>query len=309
MLQQTRVSVVAPYYRRFMRRFPRVKALARSRLEAVLACWSGLGYYRRARHLHAAARKIVLLGKFPRSSAELLQLPGIGRYTAGAIASIAFAEPVSAVDGNAERVLSRLAGWRLTHSDAWKVATHVLSRRRPGDFNQAIMELGALICTPRTPQCSLCPVAGFCGTRGEQRAHKPAPRSRRSVAYLVAEKSGRLLMVRRSAGAGVMAGMWEFPEAEPAFIGAHGPDLRLRHAIMNTDYEVAVYRAASASSLDSAGVPEGACWISKRRLPQLPLTGLARKIMRAMEGANQQAHAANRADEELKRLCLPALTN
>ncbi len=155
MLQQTRVAAVIEHYHEFLRRFPTVKKLAAAREASVLAVWSGLGYYRRARMLHAAAKVIVRQhgGNLPPTAAALRALPGIGRYTAAAIASIAFDEPVAVVDGNVERVLQRLSGKRLAREELWEAATQLLDVKRPGDFNQAMMELGAVMCTPRAPQC------------------------------------------------------------------------------------------------------------------------------------------------------------
>jgi A/G-specific adenine glycosylase len=163
MLQQTRVSSVLEHYRRFLQRFPTVQKLASARESAVLAAWSGLGYYRRARMMHAAARVIVKqhAGKFPGSIADLRALPGIGRYTAAAISSIVFNTPVAVVDGNVERVLGRVFGSSLAGERLWQTAEALLSPKRPGDFNQAMMELGATVCLPRQPQCSICPVFGL----------------------------------------------------------------------------------------------------------------------------------------------------
>jgi A/G-specific adenine glycosylase len=154
MLQQTRVAAVLEHYRRFLKRFPTVEKLAAARQASVLAIWSGLGYYRRAGMLHAAAKKIVAEhdGKFPLSAAELRALPGIGRYTSAAIASIAFNEAIAVVDGNVERVLERVRGARLPPEEIWREAENLLDRSRPGDHNQAMMELGATICLPRHPR-------------------------------------------------------------------------------------------------------------------------------------------------------------
>src|ERR1700751_2793949 len=159
MLQQTRVAAVVEHYHEFLRRFPAVQKLAAARESSVLAAWSGLGYYRRARMLHAAAKLVAREpgGEFPRTAEELRTLPGVGRYTAAAIASIAFGEPVAVVDGNVGRVLQRFSGGRLSGEDFWLVANSLLDRGRPGDFNQAMMELGATVCTPRGPACMACP--------------------------------------------------------------------------------------------------------------------------------------------------------
>ena len=174
MLQQTRVAAVLEHYARFMERFPAVRALAAARENSVLAAWSGLGYYHRARRMHQAAKLIVKErgGVFPTTAEAWREIPGIGRYTAAAIASIAFDEPVAVVDGNVERVLERLLGREDGREVAWQRAEALLDRERPGDFNQAMMELGATVCTPRAPQCLVCPVNSLCVTRGVE-APKP----------------------------------------------------------------------------------------------------------------------------------------
>jgi len=167
MLQQTRVAAVLDHYRIFLEHFPNVQTLAAASEDAVLAAWSGLGYYRRARMLHQAAHQITEHhgGCFPQNSKALLALPGIGRYTAAAISSIAFAEPVAVVDGNVERVLQRFIGINLTTPQIWQHAQALLADSRPGDFNQAMMELGATVCVPREPRCPMCPVRKWCATQ------------------------------------------------------------------------------------------------------------------------------------------------
>src|SRR5271163_3083578 len=164
MLQQTRVAAVIEHYQEFLQRFPTVEKLAAARENSVLAAWSGLGYYRRARMLHQAAKLIVreLHGCFPPAEAELRKLPGVGRYTAAAVASIAFGESTAVVDGNVERVLHRLSSKRYSGEPLWAMANTLLDPRRPGDHNQAMMELGATVCLPRQPLCAACPVMRFC---------------------------------------------------------------------------------------------------------------------------------------------------
>src|SRR5277367_3397421 len=166
MLQQTRVAAVLEHYRIFLERFPNVERLAAASEDAVLAAWSGLGYYRRARMLHRCAGEIVVQhgGRFPETASALRELPGIGRYTAAAIASIAFGEAVAVVDGNVERVLERVGGSNLSTAENWECAQELLSKSRPSDFNQAMMELGATVCLPREPRCAACPVLGLCAT-------------------------------------------------------------------------------------------------------------------------------------------------
>ena len=276
MLQQTRVSAVREHYRRFLRRFPTLRKLAAARESSVLAAWSGLGYYRRARMMHAAARKIVREheGKFPANAAALRELPGIGRYTAAAIASIAFAQPVAVVDGNVERVLGRMLGNDLTDEDLWRAAEQLLSRQRPGDFNQAMMELGAIICRPRQPRCLRCPVFGLCATRGElQKPRKLSRQDKRDVHYALDFRNGSVFLTRRLKDASLMPGMWELPEIQNAS-GKREAILTLKHSITVTDYRVRVTRVPAPDRIDGQ-------WIPKRRVALLPLTGLARKILRA----------------------------
>ncbi len=275
MLQQTRVAAVLEHYARFMKRFPTVTVLAGAREQSVLAIWSGLGYYHRARRMHQAARVIVRErnGQFPSRFEDWLQLPGIGRYTAAAIASIAFGGLVAVVDGNVERVLARLDGAALPNGSAWNRAQALLDRKRPGDFNQAMMELGATVCTPKAPQCLLCPISAFCRTRGELATAAQAPRKRKQLRYALVEKAGAVLLVRRPAEARLMAGMWELPQLD------HAPDTepiaRLRHSITDTDYQVAVFRMSRLSAPDSA-------WFSPEQWKRSALTGLARKILKKL---------------------------
>jgi A/G-specific adenine glycosylase len=217
MLQQTRVAAVIQHYHEFLRRFPSVQKLVAAREASVLAAWSGLGYYRRARMLHAAAKVIVRErgGKFPASAKGWRELPGIGRYTAAAIASIALGEPVAVVDGNVERVLQRMSGRAIAGENLWRTAEELLERERPGDFNQAMMELGATVCTPRAPACLRCPVVELCATRGEMAGAGKLPRQKkREIHYALDYRSdhNRVFLVRRPCEARLMAGMWELPE-------------------------------------------------------------------------------------------------
>lgn len=275
MLQQTRVAAVIAHYHEFLRRFPTLQKLAAAREPSVLAAWSGLGYYRRARSMHAAAKVIArtLHGKFPQTAQELRDLPGIGRYTAAAIASIAFGEPVAVVDGNVERVIDRLSGDGLSSEQVWQAAGHLLDRERPGDFNQAMMELGATICAPRAPTCLTCPVMGFCATRGERPATSRALRqNKREIHYLLGRRNGAVLLVQRSKDEKLMAAMWELPETTPPK-GATNLALTLRHSITVTDYTVHVWR------MPESGYVPGK-WVASDRLNRIALTGLARKILR-----------------------------
>jgi A/G-specific adenine glycosylase len=229
MLQQTRVETVVPYYERFLGRFPDVAALARADLEEVLGLWTGLGYYSRARNLHRAARQLLHqhAGRLPDDPTALRALPGIGRYTAGAVASIAFDRPEPIVDGNVARVLARLHGIREEIDGApgrrrlWQEAASLVAGPDPGALNQALMELGATLCTPRRPRCDACPVSRSCQARraGDPEAlPRKAPRSRvravEAVAALVLRR-GRALAVRRPER-GLLAGMWDLPGGDLA---------------------------------------------------------------------------------------------
>ena len=273
MLQQTRVAAVLEHYREFLVRFPRMEKLASSREASVLAAWSGLGYYRRARMLHQGARQVVreLAGTIPCTAAGLRQLPGIGRYTAAAIASIAFGERVAVVDGNVERVVQRLTGKRLAGEDIWRAATDLLAPKRPGDFNQAMMELGATVCLPRAPLCMTCPVLELCATRGElDGGEKLKPQKKREIHFALDCRDEAVFLVRRPRDAPLMPGMWELPQLAGSLNG--NPVLSLRHSITVTDYTVRVWRAP-------AGVPGK--WVKFKGLPRVALTGLTRKILRS----------------------------
>jgi A/G-specific adenine glycosylase len=241
----------------------------------VLAAWSGLGYYRRARMLHAAAKVVAreCEGKFPETMEGLRELPGIGRYTAAAIASIAFGKPVAVVDGNVERVLQRLTAKRLAEEKLWEAAGDLLDPKRPGDFNQAMMELGATVCTPRAPTCLMCPVVELCAARGEiATSTKAMPQIKSEIHYALHCRDGEVFLVQRAHNASLMPGMWEFPE----IVGANStstPLFTLRHSITVTDYTVNVQRTAAQAGVRGK-------WVGVDRVGCLPLTGLARKILR-----------------------------
>ena len=274
MLQQTRVAAVVDHYQRFLKRFPTVQKLAAAREPSVLAAWSGLGYYRRARMLHTGAKQIVkdFGGKFPQNAEAWREIPGIGRYTAAAIASIAFGEGVAVVDGNVERVLQRLRGRAITGEEIWREAQGLLSPERPGDFNQAVMELGATVCVPRQPKCLCCPIADFCVTRGDlPQPPKSARQKKREIHYALHRENGSVLLVQRPRSARLMPGMWELPELDSP--GARVA-FSLRHSITVTDYTVRVVEPINRGYT-------GGRWIERNRLPLIPLTGLAKKILRA----------------------------
>ncbi|MBL8859602.1 MAG: A/G-specific adenine glycosylase [Planctomycetes bacterium] len=302
MLQQTRVETVIPYYRRFLERFPDVRTLAAAPIEDVLAQWSGLGYYRRARTLHAAAQAVVSehAGLFPASHAALLALPGIGPYTAGAVASIAFDEPAALVDGNVARVLARLFALDgPQESQAFRTATWAIARElvasvsRPGAWNQALMELGATVCTPRDPACYRCPVRTGCSAALTNRVDElPRAKVRRTqieveLLVLVVHENGGILLRERPPG-GRMAGLIELPTIETSgdeLIAARtwGGGLEfteieplgaVRHTI--THHKIGARVAAGRLV---RGHP-GATWrrVEVSELGTLALTGMTKKI-------------------------------
>jgi A/G-specific adenine glycosylase len=270
MLQQTRVAAVIDRYGIFLERFPDVRALAKADVAEVLALWSGLGYYRRARSLHQAARQIVASrGAMPGTALQWRALPGIGRYTAAAIASIASGEACAVVDGNVERVLRRMIGAAgIAIEQVWDVAEEWISPARPGDFNQALMELGATVCLPAAPQCDLCPLHKWCKTKGVLPARLVAARKRRDIAYSLALRKDSVYLKRRASSESLMPEMWELPEV---ILNGHTPEFVLRHAITVTDFRVAVVRTATPSG--------GGRWVRIQRVSSLPLTGLTRKIL------------------------------
>ena len=207
-------------------------------------------------------------GRFPVSAEELQQLPGIGRYTAAAIASIVHGERRAVVDGNVERVVERMAGRELPQSAVWRFVEEMIPEEAPGDFNQAMMELGALMCTPKAPKCGTCPVRELCAGRGRLPGAEKEVRKQEEMHLALAQRGSKVLLQQRNADERLMAGMWELPG-----VRANGaaPVIRLRHAITITDYKVSVYR------IGGEGV-EGK-WVPAARLASLPLTGLTRKVL------------------------------
>ena len=286
MLQQTRVAAVLEHYRVFLEAFPTIEALAEAPEERVLALWSGLGYYRRARMLHRAAQVVVaeLGGVIPRRVESLRKLPGVGRYTAAAIASIAYGELSAVVDGNVERVLSRMDGVPRTNVSAWTRAQELLDRHHPGDWNQAMMELGATICTPQNPQCLVCPVQRWCLAPGFETGKPRAARKRVQMTRMLTERNHRVYLVQRPADSAKMAGMWELPEStvsgstdQQAKVDAEELCV-VRHSITDTDYEVRVVRRG-LKAIWAMGEIKGR-WVAREEVFGLPLTGLTRKIFR-----------------------------
>jgi len=316
MLQQTRVETVLPFYKRFLEKFPTVEALARAEVEEVLALWSGLGYYRRARQLHAAARKVAAAGAFPATEAGLLGLPGVGAYTAAAVASIAFGVAAPVMDGNVERVLARclaLAEEPRASGARRKLlaaAEELLDPRRPGDSNQALMELGATLCTPRRPKCLLCPLHVGCRAAGEGAPERyPLPKAKRlaerqRLLVAVAAKGGAVLLFRRPEDSALLAGTWELPwvilerdgvpesgSPEVLLAARYGGRWTLgarlagvRHGITYRDLEVDVHRAELAWG-GEVREAMAAGWFDAAGRAGLPLSSLVGKVLKALDAS------------------------
>jgi A/G-specific adenine glycosylase len=309
MLQQTRVETVLGYFDRFLTRFPRIEDLAGSEEDDVLALWSGLGYYSRARKLREAAIAVVADhdGEFPRTRAAALALPGVGPYTAGAVLSIAYDLPEPLVDGNVQRVFARLfafrdvAGSGTLQKKLWALAEDLVPENGgAGDWNQALMELGATVCTPRDPDCGSCPVASLCRAKELELVHElpvPAPRKKPTEVALdiyVAERGADLLLEKRPPK-GRMAGLWQFPTLERApgsalfpseFEGGDvilkpgGVQGELRHSI--TRYRI----RAEIRSAELEGTPPPSWrWFTTEELGDVALTGMARKVLVQRENA------------------------
>ncbi len=317
MLQQTRVETVIPYYERFLRRFPDVTALADAALDDVLGEWAGLGYYRRARNLHRAARVVADEhgGALPDSEEGLRALPGVGRYTAGAVASIAFDRPAPIVDGNVARVLARLHGIREDVRGAavtkrlWEEAEALARGERPGDLNQALMELGATVCTPRAPRCLACPLSAHCDAhaRGDAaelpvKSRTAGPRPMEAVAVLL-ERRGRALAVRRPPE-GLLGGLWDLPGDELAAGERPGPGLRrairervglapdrtrrlgsVEHVFTHRRLRLHVFRAEAPPGRVRRRVFDAHRWLPVERLAELPQSAVMKKALRLVEGA------------------------
>jgi A/G-specific adenine glycosylase len=287
MLQQTRAQAVIPYYQRFLDRFPTVEALAAAEEQDVLALWAGLGYYSRARNLRRAARQVVAAGGFPRDYAAIRALPGIGDYTAAAIASIAFQLPYAAVDGNVLRVVARMANAAADIASARTrerfraIARQWMGRSHPGVFNQALMELGATVCLPANPLCRECPVRSNCGALAAGTVAQLPVKLRRTepvaiaAELLLVRRGGRVLLRQKEAGARRMAGFWELPgPAELPHTHAGGSLGEFRHSITHHRYTFTVRTAAVR-----APGPEFR-WFSAAQLSGIPLSTTARKALK-----------------------------
>jgi len=334
MLQQTRVETVIPYFERFLAAFPTVQQLAAADEADVLRLWAGLGYYSRARNLHAAARDLVeeYDGQFPRTAADLQVLPGIGRYTAAAIASICFGDPVAVLDGNVKRVLARLFADRSPINDAtpaahfWILAQSLLDATNSGDFNQAMMELGATICTPTAPRCLLCPVRQHCAAQQAGivaelpvvKAKSPPRTERRAAAAMRRRGDGAVLLTRRGER-GLLHGMWKLPDIavdaqaadnDAAARAALGDALRkllgcpvtigrrlgeVEHVFTHRRWFVAIHEV-TADAARTRLIPNEARWLTPSQLDEVPLSTLDRKTLAvALDSPPQHQQRTKRA--------------
>jgi len=317
MLQQTRVETVVHYYERFLARFPDLHSLATADTDDVLGEWAGLGYYGRARNLQTAARQVVEEwgGEMPDDVEGLSSLKGVGRYTAGAVASIAFDRPAPVVDGNVTRVLTRLLGIREEARSApvlrrlWEEAEALARGRSPGDLNQALMELGATVCTPRSPLCEVCPIAAHCRAResGDPEAipvKRPRPKPKRlEAAAAFLERRGKALAVRRPPR-GLLGGLWELPGGElnakeiPEEGLARSMRERVgltlsgieklgtvRHVFTHRVLHLHVYRARGAAGRVRLAGFDAHRWLPPARLTELPQSALMGKALRLVSGS------------------------
>lgn len=326
MLQQTRVEAVRPYYERFLARFPDVRALALAREDDVLRLWQGLGYYRRARYLRETAGIVVREhgGRFPATSAGLRHLPGVGRYTAGAVASIAFGERTPVVDGNVKRVLARVFAIGDCVDDAstterlWTLAAALVPKDAPGDFNQALMELGAVLCVPRRPRCDECPLRSRCEARRlDCQDRLPVRRRKQAVPHyeVVAAmigRDGRVLLGKRPFG-GLLGGLWEFPggRVEPGEtrtatlrreireeLGVEaviGPRLAsVDHAYSHFSITLHVYACRLASEPVRSGAHTCLRWVPRSQFNRYAFPAATLKALARMEGRPRRRRGTSR---------------
>jgi A/G-specific adenine glycosylase len=318
MLQQTTVAAVRPFYARFLERFPSVEALAAAPQEAVLQAWAGLGYYSRARNLHACAQAVVARhgGRFPGTEAELRRLPGVGAYTAAAVAAIAFGERAAAVDGNVERVVTRLFAVAeplpKARGTVRALTDALVPADRPGDFAQALMDLGATICTPKRPACALCPWMAPCRARAEglqeafpRKERKPEGVLRRGAAFVVLRADDSVLL-RTRPPKGLLGGMTEPPTSEwdaaydPARAMLDAPlEARwrrlpgvVRHTFTHFPLELTVFFAKAARDMPA---PDGMRWTRRQDLAGEALPGAMRKVLaHALDGPGPEAARGRR---------------
>jgi A/G-specific adenine glycosylase len=312
MLQQTQVATVRDYFTRFIDQFPDVQSLAAASEQEVLRAWEGLGYYRRARQMHTAAQAIVAEhgGEFPRDVAALQRLPGIGRYTAGAIASIALGRPAPILEANTVRLYARLVAYRGIPSSSdgkralWNVAESLVPCREPGEFNQALMELGSLVCTPREARCTICPVSGLCGAHVLGLAAQIPPPKPRPVyesvheAAVVVRQNGKVLLRQCTAGER-WAGLWDFPRVPiPLINGTSVEDVlrekiqerfgtsieigerlaTIKHGVTRFRITLDCYTARLKRTRRPTITSGGLRWVAQKRLSEFPLSTTGRQI-------------------------------
>jgi len=303
MLQQTQVATVIPYFHRFLEKFPTFGRLAEAEEQEVLRLWQGLGYYSRARNLHATAKRVVseFGGTLPSSVQELLKLPGVGRYTAGAIASIAFGVAAPILDGNVTRVICRIDAIRGDPREKgtldllWRRAEVVVPKRRPGDFNSALMELGATVCTPRNPQCLICPVRVHCQAAAEGLQDVIPPVKKTKATPLVRRRTycirhrGKWLIEQRPA-TGRWASMWQFVTIDPEKSDRPPVSVRKRvhlgtvtHGLTHRRYEFDVF-AADAVGAELPASEMARRWVSITELDGYPLPGPHLKMVELLRG-------------------------
>ncbi len=330
MLQQTQVQTVIPYYLKFLEHFPSIAVLAQADTDALLRLWAGLGYYSRARNLQKSAQIIVKQfgGRFPQDYTDVLALPGIGRYTAAAIVSIAFGQTYAVLDGNVSRVLARLLSISgdpkssAVQNRLWEVAQELLPAKRPGDFNQAVMELGATVCSPRQPRCLLCPWTRQCLARQRglqellpEKARQEKSRRLLRAAVVICHR-GRFLIVRR-AGQRLLEGFWEFPSAELRHKGGAAkrvtrlaaetfgfrvesvePLITVKHSITTRRIELQVFRAKLTVGVSSKMNDPDCRWVRLKDMSQYPFASASQRIV---EELNRVAEAKSRTAQSSVR--------
>jgi len=326
MLQQTQVKTVIPYYHRFLKELPDWKALAKAKEEKVLKLWEGLGYYRRARNLVAAAQKVMrdFDGHLPDTLEEIVQLPGVGPYSAGAILSIAYQKQYPVVDGNVIRVFSRLFLLRGNlkagkgHKKVWSIAQSLIPKERPGDFNQAVMELGATVCFSDNPQCLLCPLLVLCqaAQKGLQKELPETPKSTETVevpmAALLIEKNGKVLVRKRPDSEKWLKGMWEFPSTEGKTFEQAKKNLEkafktrvltgslkeVGHQITHHRIKLGLFRAAPPPVLS-----RDSKWVSPVQLSALPFSSAQNKLRQwVLDNVLKKALSSKETDPLFQKL-------
>ena len=336
MLQQTRVAAVLPYYERFLARFPTIAALAAAQEEQVLAAWSGLGYYGRARSLRRGAQMVIARhgGRVPWDPRQLRELPGIGPYTAGAIASVAFGLSEPIVDGNVRRVLARLHavdGRRIGRTEEqhrlWDLARQLVTGSRPGELNQALMELGAVVCVPRRPACETCPLAAMCVARAQDEIERYPSRTARAapvvrhVAVAIVRRAGRVLL-ERPGTASPLRGAWDLPAVVGSAAGTgadrlrgllrerHGlsvtigePIARLNHGILDQVLRLEIHPCRMLGG--SLARTDDLRWIAPASIDDAAVSGATRKVLRVTAREPRSAPAPLRVESAAERNSAP----